>query len=66
MSVADYRAERDQLVVLREFYPQAVDSFVWPNVGGVFAWGIDWRDARARGTSRMFAELATLADQLGV
>ena len=80
MSIADYRAARDQLVTLRENYQQAVHDFVWPDVGDTFNWGVDWFDSIARGndrealviveedgsrTSRTFAELATRSDQLG-
>lgn len=81
MTIADYRAARDQLVDLRENYPRAVESFSWPDVGDTFNWGVDWFDAIARGnhrealviveedgsrTSRTFDELATRSDQLGL
>ncbi len=80
MSIADYRAARDRLVTLRDDYQQAVDSFVWPDVGATFNWGTDWFDSIARDndrealviveedgsrTSRTFAELAIRSDQLG-
>jgi acetyl-CoA synthetase len=74
------RTARDQLVMLREDYAAAIDTFRWPDVGPVFNWAVDWFDVIARGngaealvvveedgssTRRTFDDMATRSDQLG-
>ncbi|MDQ0615363.1 acetyl-CoA synthetase [Microbacterium sp. W4I4] len=74
------KAARDLLLDTRGNLDQAVKNFVWPDVGPVFNWGIDWFDRIARGnaglalviveedgsrTTRTFDEMATRSDQLG-
>ena len=74
------RAARDRLVTLREHYDEAVHGFLWPEVGNVFNWGVDWFDTIARGnhgpalviaeengsTARFsFDEMAMRSDRVG-
>ena len=44
-----FRAARDQLLAWRGHPEEAVAGFVFPDVGPVFNWGVDWFDAVARG-----------------
>jgi acetyl-CoA synthetase len=74
-----YRAARDQLLALAGDHEKAVAEFVWPDVGEVFNWAIDWFDSYARGNTkpalilveedgraieRTFDEIARRSDQV--
>jgi acetyl-CoA synthetase len=74
-----YRAARDQLLALAGDHEKAVAEFVWPDVGEVFNWAIDWFDFYARGNTkpaliiveedgsaieRTFDEIARRSDQV--
>jgi acetyl-CoA synthetase len=79
-ATVEFRAARDRLVTLRERHEDAVESFVWPDVGDTFNWAIDWFDTIARDNPRealviaeedgstarfTFDEMATRSDQVG-
>ena len=79
-ATVELRAARDRLVTLREDYDEAVHGFLWPEVGNVFNWGVDWFDTIARGnhgpalviaeengsTARFsFDEMAMRSDRVG-
>jgi acetyl-CoA synthetase len=40
---------RDLLLATRTDWPQACDTFVWPQLTGQFCWATDWFDAVGRG-----------------
>ena len=46
------REARDGLLRLRTSYAEAVDAFVWPDVGDTFNFAHDWFDTWARGNDR--------------
>lgn len=79
-AAVEFRAARDRLVTLRERHEDAVESFVWPDVGDTFNWAIDWFDTIARDNPRealviaeedgstarfTFDEMATRSDRVG-